>query len=535
VHGEHGLVTSVEENASRIGADVLQKGGNAVDAAVAMAFVLAVTHPSAGNIGGGGFMMVRQPSGETYAIDFREVAPARATGEKMMAMIDAGAIGYASTAVPGTVAGLLTARERFGSKPLAELMAPAIRLAEKGHRLTPRAALSLAWQWKKIKAHPETRKIFGRGDKPLSAGQHFKQTDLAKTLKRIADEGRDGFYRGRTAELIAEAMKKNGGDITEKDLAAYEVVVREPLRFNYRGFSVETTPPPSMGGIAIAQILMLLERADAHDAEAGSAESLHFVAEAAKRAYSERRLVGADPAFYPKDMVSDPVARLISERHLATWEPAIDPKKAATSDQLKHDPKTVRKESPETTHFSVVDAEGAAVSCTVTLSASFGSKVTIPKTGLLLSNALGAFSEEGVNDTQPGKRMASSMAPTLVSRDGKIALVVGSPGGDTIPSVVAQVIRNLVDYGMTVDEAVITGRIHHQWMPDRIRAEKATPPSRASLAGLAALGHEVELSPMPLGDANIILVDPKDGSAWGFADRREGGRAVGVLRLGSAP
>jgi gamma-glutamyltranspeptidase/glutathione hydrolase len=533
VRGEAGLVTSVENHASQAGADVLANGGNAVDAAVAVAFVLAVTHPSAGNIGGGGFMMIQLANGETHAVDFRETAPAAATTKKMMAEIEAGAFGYPSTAVPGTVAGLLLARERFGSRPLPELMAPAIELAAKGHRLSPRAAQSLAWQWDELRRDYTARRIFGPHGKPMKEGERLKQPELAQTLERIAKDGTDGFYRGETARLIVDAMTKQGGDVTAQDLAAYSAKLREPLRISYRGFEVATMPPPSMGGVAVAEILMLMERAKAHEARPGSAESLHLFVEASRRAYSERRKVGADPDFYPEAMGKNPAMDLLSEEHIATWAPPIDPARATPSEALGHDPNAVPRESHETTHFSVVDAAGNAVSCTVTLSASFGAKVVIPGTGIVMSNALGAFSETGVNDTRPGKRMASSMAPTIVSRGGKVSLVVGSPGGDTIPNVIAQVIRNVVDHGQTVDAAVLAGRVHHQWLPDEIRAEKGTPPSKEALAGLERMGHHVELRATPLGDANIILVDPESGDAWGIADPREGGAAVGVKTVKS--
>lgn len=526
VAGSRGLVTSVEKNASQAGADVLRRGGNAVDAAVAVAFVLAVTHPSAGNIGGGGFMLVRMKDGTSQAIDFRETAPRAATTEKMMAMIDAGAIGYASTAVPGTVAGLELARAKLGTRPLAELMAPAIALARKGHSLGARQAQALAWQWDKLKRDRAAKAIFGTGGgEPLTEGKRLVQRDLARTLERIAERGPDDFYRGETAEKIARAMKDNGGDITLEDLAAYQAKVREPLRFGYRGFTVETMPPPSMGGIAIAQTLLTLERVEAHEAKAGSAAAIHLFVEAAKRSYAERRLVGADPDFYPKDMPPDAVTRMLSTAHLMTERTPIDPERATPADKIAKIPEGY-EESPETTHFSVVDAEGNAVSCTVTQSAGYGSKVVIPGTGIVMSNALGAFSETGVNAVEPGKRMASSMAPTMLSRDGRVELVLGSPGGDTIPNVVAGLVVALVDHGKTVDAAVLTPRVHHQWLPDKIRTEAKYPLPKEVLAELRRLGHTVEPSPVDLGDAKILMVDPTTREAWGVADPREGGLAM---------
>lgn len=528
VRGEAGLVTSVEPNATQAGIDVLRKGGNAVDAAVAVAFALAVTHPSAGNIGGGGFMIVRRSDGETAAIDFREAAPAAATPEKNKAMLDAGAFGYASAAVPGTVAGLHLAHEKFGARPWAELVAPAITLARKGHKLGPRQGQVLAWTWDKLKKDPVARATYGHGKEALKTGDVWKQPYLARTLEAIAKGGPKGFYEGPVAEKIEKAMKARGGLITMADLAAYKAVLREPIRFSYRGFDVATMPPPSMGGVAFAEIMLSLERWRAHEAPPDSGQSLHFFVEASRRAYAERRLAGADPDFQPADATATLVARLLGGAHLETRKPPLDrdratPSSAVASANIEEPP-----ESPQTTHFSVVDAAGNAVSCTYTHSAAFGSKVVIPGTGVLLANAMGAFSIIGPNALAPGKRMASSMTPTIVTQNGKLALVLGSPGGDTIPNTVAQVFRNVVDYGLTIDEAVAHPRIHHQYFPDRIRIEKGNRPPRAAVEDLVKRGHTIEYDAIPMGDANEILIDPATGTAWGTIDRREGGKATGI-------
>jgi gamma-glutamyltranspeptidase / glutathione hydrolase len=528
VRGEAGLVTSVEANASQIGADVLRKGGNAVDAAVAVAYALAVTHPSAGNIGGGGFMLIRRRSGEAFAIDFREAAPAAATAAKNKAMLDAGAIGYASAGVPGTVAGMSLAREKFGTRPLADLVAPAIALARKGHRLGARQGLALSWSWDKLKRDPAARAIYGYGKAPLKEGDVILQPDLARTLEAIAREGDKGFYEGPIAEKIEKAMSGHGGLITAADLRAYQARLRAPLRFAYRGFTVDTMPPPSMGGIAFAEIMLALERLGAHEAPSDGGQRLHLFIEASRRAYAERRLVGADPDFLKPDVADNLLAHLLSGEHIETRKPPIDRDHATPSAALTAAQADLARESPETTHFSVVDAEGNAVACTYTQSASFGSKIVIPGTGVLLGNAMGGFSEEGVNAIAPGKRMASSMTPTIVSQNGKLALVLGSPGGDTIPNTVAQVFRNLVDYGMTIDEAVAHPRLHHQFLPDKVRVEKGNAPPRAALDDLVRRGHLLDLNPMLIGDANSILIDIPSGVAWGYADRREGGKAVGV-------
>jgi gamma-glutamyltranspeptidase/glutathione hydrolase len=534
VRGELGVVTSVEPNATRVGADVLRAGGNAIDAAVAIAYVLAVTHPNAGNIGGGGFMLVRLASGESYSIDFRETAPASFTTEKLMSMLkDDGAIGYRSAGVPGSVAGLNLARDRFGTKPLPELMAPAIELARKGHRLGPRQALVLSWQWPKLKTDAAARAVFGEpsGKEPIKEGHTIRQVDLAKTLEVIARDGSRAFYEGPIAQAIDKAMKAHGGHITAEDLKAYRAKERLPLHFSYRGFDVATTPLPSMGGIAFAEIMLTLERLRAHEAPPGSALALHLFIEAARRGYADRRLIGGDPDFMAPDATSQTLVRLLGGAHLEARKPIIDRERATPSADLGASIEAPSQESPETTHFSVVDAAGNAVSCTTTQSASFGSKIIIPGTGLLLGNALGGFSEKGVNAVAPGKRMASSMSPTVVTQGGKLALVLGSPGGDTIPNTVAQVFRNVVDWGMTIDQAVAAGRMHHQYLPDRVRVEKTKAPAKPILDELTRRGHTLDLEPMVIGDANNILVDVTTGVAFGYSDTREGGKAEGVSAL----
>lgn len=527
VKGAFGAVTTVEANATRIGVEVLKKGGNAIDAAVAISYALAVTHPSAGNIGGGGFMMVRLASGEVHAVDFRETAPKAVTTEKILTMLDKdGAIGWRSAGVPGTVAGMGMARERFGSRPLAELLQPAIDLASKGHKLGPRQGMALGWAWSKLQADPAARAIFGRGKKALTQGERIEQKDLGRTLEAIASGGERVFYEGAIAEKIAEAMRKNGGYITAEDMRAYRPKLRTPLRFSYRGFTVDSMPPPSMGGVALAEIMLTLERVRAHDAPVDSGMALHFFVEAARRAYAERRLVGGDPDFLPPETHNPLLARLVDGGYLAARKPAIERDKATPSADLSNagDKHT---ESPETTHFSVVDSAGNAVACTVTQSAGYGAKVVVPGTGMVLGNALGGFSETGVNTVAPGKRMASSMSPTIVTQNGKLALVLGSPGGDTIPNTVAQVLRNLVDYRMTIDAAVTHPRIHHQWMPDKVRVEKQNAPPKSALDDLVRRGHVLDLDTTPIGDANDILVEA-NGTVWAAADGREGGKALGL-------
>jgi gamma-glutamyltranspeptidase/glutathione hydrolase len=529
VRGEAGLVTTVEPNATHVGVEVLRHGGNAVDAAVAVAFALAVTHPSAGNIGGGGFMIVRLAGGETHAIDFRETAPASATTAKNLAQLDAGGIGYASAGVPGTVAGMVLARDRFGTKPLAELVAPAVALAKKGHKLGHRQAQVLGWSWGKLKHDAAARVVWGEGKKPHVEGDLVKQPDLAKTLEAIAREGKKGFYEGWVAAAIDKAMRAHGGLVTAADLAGYEAKMREPLRFSYRGFDVATMPPPSMGGIAFAEIMLAMERWHAWEAPPQSGAALHLFVEASRRAYAERRLAGVDPDFQPAGANAAVLAKLLSGEHLETRKPAVDRDHATPSSAINAAVEVADAESPQTTHFSIVDAAGNAVSCTYTQSAAFGSKVMIPGTGVLLANAMGGFSPSGPNAIAPGKRVASSMTPTIVTQSGKLALVLGSPGGDTIPNTVAQVFRNVVDWGMTIDEAVEHPRVHHQYLPDRVRVEKTNAPPKLVLADLAQRGHAVHADVAPMGCANEILIDA-NGVAWGAVDPREGGKAEGIDR-----
>jgi gamma-glutamyltranspeptidase/glutathione hydrolase len=329
------------------------------------------------------------------------------------------------------------------------------------------------------------------------------------------------------AAAIETAMRAHGGLVTAADLAAYEARVREPLRFAYRGFTVETMPPPSMGGVAFAEIMLSLERERSWEAPVDSGLGQHLFVEAARRAYSERRLVGADPLALGPDGGQALLAKLLGGEHLTTRKPPIDHDHATASSALVLGTGEGEHESPETTHFSVVDAQGNAVACTYTQSASFGSKVVIPGTGVLLANAMGGFSPEGPNRVTPGHRMASSMTPTIVSQNGKLALVLGSPGGDTIPNTVAQVLRNVVDGGMTIDEAVEHPRVHHAYLPDRVRTERAIPIPKAVVEDLQKRGHTVQPDGMALGDANEILVDGS-GVAWGAVDPREGGLAEGV-------
>ncbi len=525
VRGEHGMVTSVEAQATRAGVQILEEGGNAVDAAVAVAYALAVTHPSAGNVGGGGFMLVRPKGGPTTAIDFRETAPGALTQKKFDKMIAAGAIGPASVGVPGTVAGLELAHQRFGRLSRAQVMAPAIALAEKGHHVSQREALTLLWNWAELERDRAARDIFGRGKKPVGAGERLLRPLLGKTLERIAKQGRDGFYRGPTAQSLVRAMGKDGL-LSLADLSGYQAKLRQPLRVRYHGLDVVIMPPASAGGVAVAEELGMLDRLQAWKQPRGSAEELHLFIEASRRALADRRFGVVDP-----DALT-PAARLERRSH---WLDAksllaklpIDPHHATPSADVNPLYSAALKEieSAHTTHFSVVDAGGMVVSCTTTLSAGFGAKIVAPGTGVVLNNSVASFSTAGDNLPAPGRRTLSSMAPTLVLENGSPVLVLGSPGGDTIPSTVVQVLQNVVDYGMTIDDAVDAPRIHGSFAPDEVRDERARPIPAKVKQALEKMGHHFSKKRIPIGDANNILI--ADGVAYGYADKREGGLAAG--------
>jgi len=520
------MVSSEDELASQVGRDVLAAGGNAVDAAVAMAFVLSVTHPVAGALGGGGFLLVRAPSGDVSALDFREEAPSAITPERLAQKTKRSAYGYASAPVPGLVAGLALARERFGSRPLAELVASARRLAEDGHELSARQAKVLGWFWNSVRDKP-LRRLLGERNRPLKKGALLKQSALARTLGAIAERGADGFYRGPVAAAIARAMARGGGLVTEEDLSRYRPRERTPIRVVYRGLDVYTMPPPSMGGVALAGILSELSTRPPLPPDAPDDAHAHALVEAARRAYADRRSVGADPEANDRARLDPLLAKLLDPEYHAHRQPAFDPAHATPSSEVR--PLTDEPsgdESPETTHLSVVDREGRAVSLTLTLSAAFGARVLVPEVGVILSNALGAFSPRGINVVAPGKRMASSMSPTLVVANGATVAVLGSPGGDTIPNTVAQLLVSMVDRGMTLEGAIDAPRLHHQHRPDRVRFERKRPPQQALLEALRRRGHEVRPGP-DQGAANCIVLDPSTGTAFGYADTRKGGLATG--------
>ncbi len=537
VYAANGMVASQEAIATNIGVDILKRGGNAVDAAVAVGFALAVTLPEAGNLGGGGFMLVHlATTGETVAIDYREKAPAAATRDMFL-----DAEGNAdpklsrwsglATGVPGTVAGLALALQRYGTMSLAEVMAPAIALAESGVEVTPGLAEALAGSHDTFANYPASAAIFLKPDgSDFAPGERLVQSDLANSLKAIAKDGPDAFYRGEVGRLIAAQMARSGGLITTDDLADYEAVAREPVRGTYRGYDIVSMPPPSSGGTHIIEILNILEGYDIGALGFGSAKTIHLMAEAMKRAYADRSEYLGD-----SDFVGVPLKGLTSKGYAEALRATIDPEHATPSVEIKPGG-PIPYESNQTMHFSVVDKDGNAVSNTYTLNFLFGSGLVAEGTGILLNNEMDDFSAKpGVpnaygliggdaNAVEAGKRPLSSMSPTIVLKDGKTFLVTGSPGGSRIITTVLQVIMNVVDHGMNVAEASAAPRMHHQWLPDELRVEDGFSPDTLKL--LEAMGHTVAVKSTMGSTQSIMRRD--DGALFGASDpRRPDGLAAG--------
>ena len=518
-----GVVVSQEVLASAVGAQVLREGGSAVDAAVATAFALAVVHPAAGNLGGGGFLLSRAAGGRASFIDFRETAPA--TAHPRMWLKD-GAYdearhheSLASVGVPGTVAGLREAWKREGRLPWARLLRPAIRLARDGFVLSENQAASLRGRLADFQKHGPTLAQFTQGGQPFQAGERLFQRELAQTLSRLAKDWTD-FYRGQTARLLVREMQAHDGLITAADLRAYRPVLREVLRGTYRGVEVLAAPPPSSGGQVLIEALNVLEGYDLKSAGAGAPRSIHLGAEALRRAFEDRAQHLGDPAFNPEL----PLARLLSKGYANDLRATIHLDRASVS---APDRFTWPKDRPDTTHLSVLDRQGNAVSLTYTLEDSYGLKRIVPGAGFLLNNELGDFNAgpdltdatglvgTAPNLAQPGKRPLSSMCPVILVKDGAVLLVSGSPGGRTIPSTVLNTVLSVVDFGMDAGAAVNAPRFHHQWLPDRIQVEADLP--AATQAALKAMGHELKVVPKQ-GCAQIILV--RNGQAEGAADTR---------------
>jgi gamma-glutamyltranspeptidase / glutathione hydrolase len=547
VHAHRAMVVSVHPEASKVGVEILRKGGNAVDAAVATGFALAVVHPAAGNIGGGGFMLVRMAGGEIHFLDFREKAPKAASRDMYLdakgnVIPNASLVGYKAIAVPGSVAGLVYAQHHWGKLPLRTVMEPAIALARDGVRLTYEEAQAM--REKELALFPETRRIFQRDGNLYQPGDIFRQPELARTLERIAVKP-DDFYKGTLARELAEEMQRGGGLITAQDLAEYQVKERQPIKGSYRGYEILSAPPPSSGGITMLEALNILEGYDLARMGNRSADSIHVTVEAFRRAFYDRAEFLGDP-----DFSQLPVAQLIDKKYATAWRDSLDMMKASESKELRrpsgfgdldrqagsHSP-YIGAEKNNTTHYSVVDPLGNAVAVTTTLNDSFGSRVVAGKLGFLLNDEMDDFtSKPGVPNTYgliqgeanaigPGKRPLSAMAPTIVTKNGKLFLVLGSPGGPRIITTVANILMGVVDYGLDIQQAVNAPRFHHQWQPDTIYVEKiGISPDTINL--LQARGHNITQENY-WSDGECIAVDPKTGELLGAADGRNGGKAVG--------
>lgn len=528
VEADHGMVVSVSAPGSDVGLEILKRGGNAVDAAVATAFALAVTYPAAGNIGGGGFMMV-YPGGnaEPICIEYREMAPAAAT--KTMFPKDHDGYGHKSVGVPGTVRGMWLAHQKFGKLPWKDLVLPAVKLADEGFPIDDQLAGSLSNVVATSREYPELRRVFGKSSGDWQAGDRLVQKDLAKTLRLIAEHGPDAFYKGPIAEQIVAEMKAGGGLITRDDLANYKSNARAPIHGTYRGYDVYGPPPPCSGGTCLVQMLNILENFDLKKQGRWSPETMHLMIEAMRRAYCDRARSLGDPDFtkIPTHLTTKDYAKELAK--------GIDLKKATRSESLAKDIPLAR-EGDNTTHFSVIDQNGMAVANTYTLERSYGSRVVVKGAGFLLNNEmidfnwrpghtdrLGTIGTEP-NQIAPGKRMLSSQTPTIVAHDGKVVLVTGSPGSRTIINTVLGIIVNVIDFGMDVQAAVDAPRLHHQWFPDEVHFEgRSDHPDLVEK--LRAMGHTFVGTRQ--GDAHSIWVDPKTGKYHGAADKRISGKAAG--------
>ena len=550
----HAIVVSRHELASQAGVEIMQAGGNAIDAAVATGFALAVVHPQAGNIGGGGFLLLRTASGENHFIDFREKAPAAATENMYLdaqgnVIPDLSVVGYKSIGVPGSVAGLVYVEKKYGKLSLEKVIAPAIKLAREGFPLAYEDAEDL--RDPNLAKFADSRRIFQRDGKFYQSGEILTQPELARTLERIAKDPGD-FYHGALARELVAAIQQGGGLITDADLAAYEVKEREPVRGTYRGYDIISAPPPSSGGAALIETLNILEGFDLSKTGNRSAETIHLTAEAFRRAFYDRADFMGDP-----DFTKVPVPQLIDKKYAAAWRASIDPNHASVSKDLKRPPfedlervadarpLTIREHNT-TTHYSVVDADGNAVAVTTTLNDDFGSRVTVPGLGFLLNDEMDDFaSKQGVpnmfgliqgpaNAIGPGKRPLSSMTPTIVLKDGRPFLVLGSPGGSRIITIVANILIGVIDFGLEIQEAVNAPRIHHQWLPDQISVDDRLSPDTMNL--LRSKGHKLDVRHFWggddfWGDGECIMIDLKSGAKTGerlgASDGRNNGKAVG--------
>jgi gamma-glutamyltranspeptidase/glutathione hydrolase len=514
VAAEHGMVVTAQAYATRVGVEVLKNGGNAVDAAVAVGYALAVVYPAAGNLGGGGFITLQLADGRKTFIDFRETAPLAATANMYLdkdgnVVPELSTRGHLAVGVPGTVAGLEYAREKYGTRPRVELIAPAIKLAERGFVLGPGDTEMFREATEDFRKDAPSAAIFLVNGQPLEDGATLRQRDLARTLRTISRRGAAGFYQGETAAALVAASKGGGGILTQADLDAYRVRELPPLECDYRGLRILSAPPPSSGGIALCEMLNVLEGYPLAELGWGSARAVHFEIEAMRHAYVDRNNLLGDPAF-----VSNPVVALLDKDYAKAVRARIDPQRAADSTKLR--PGLAAKEGVHTTHYSIADGAGNAIAVTYTLNDWFGARVTARGTGVVLNDEMDDFTAKpGVpnmyglvqgeaNKIEPGKRPLSSMTPTIVQRDGKPWMILGTPGGSRIITAVLHTVLNVVDYGMDIQEAVAAPRIHQQWMPQTtfVEARALSPDTRAILIGM---GHELTV-PQPENHVAAILI-----------------------------
>lgn len=544
VRAKHGMVSSVSQIASQVGVDVLKRGGNAVDAAVAVGLALAVVWPEAGNLGGGGFMVIRKVDGTATAIDYRETAPAAAyrnvyLNEKGEYIKESSTFGHLAAGVPGTVAGMAYALEKYGTMKWADLAEPARKLAADGFPVWYQLETSLKNGSRQLSRNAESKRIFLRDGKPYEADEIFKQPELAATFQRMIQNGPREFYEGKTAQLIEASVKRANAKtakgewwMTVEDLKKYKPVERAPLRGKYRGHEIITMPPPSSGGIAMLQMLNILERYDLKKMGAGSSQSIHVMIEAMRRAFADRAEFLGDP-----DFVKVPVAGLTSRGYADKLAATIDPNRASSSQEIKHGNPSAF-ESEQTTHFTVVDKDGNVVTNTYTLNGSYGCHVTVEGAGFLLNNEMDDLAPEPgkanmygliqseANAVAAGKRPLSSMTPTIVLKDGKFWFALGSPGGPTIINTVMQTIINVIDHGMNIQQAIDWPRFHHQWMPDEIRWEPLGI-SPDTMQKLTSMGHKFAERPGNMGDCEAVMIEDKTGVRLGGSDGRRNGYSVG--------
>ncbi|HEY1913548.1 MAG TPA: gamma-glutamyltransferase [Vicinamibacterales bacterium] len=534
VRARHGMVVAMEAIAADVGVSVLQKGGNAIDAAVSVGFALAVTHPFAGNLGGGGYMLIRLADGRTTFIDFREQAPEKASHDMYL---DAGGNltresieGWRSSGVPGTVRGFEIAVKKYGRRTWAENMAPAVELASKGFAVSYPLAEGLKGS-RSLANSPESKRIFQKDGAFYDVGETLVQPELASTLRRISANGPNEFYEGETAARFADEMAKHGGLITRPDLKGYKAIERTPLSGTYKNYTVISAPPSSSGGIVLLEMLGILQGSGYEKGGAGSASSIHYLAETMRRAYADRNEYLGDP-----DFVKVPVAGLLDPAYLTKLRGSIDPERATPSTEVRPG-RPVGSESMETTHYSVVDAEGNAVAVTYTLNGGYGNGITVPGLGFLLNNEMDDFSSkpgspnmfglvQGENNAiAPHKRPLSAMTPTILLKDGKLFMTVGAPGGSRIPTAVLQVILNVVDFGMNVQDAIDAPRVHHQWLPDRLSLERGISPDTVAL--LKSRGYDVDYAPGVVLAQTAAIVSDGGWLQGGSDGRSAAGKAVG--------